>query len=176
MRREILISGTGGQGIVAAGEFLSEALVRNGYEVILTRSYGSEARGGSCRSEVLVSDKKIYDMQLTEPDALIILSLPAYRRHVGRAKVGALVVVDASVLDKAGKEVGEDVETVPVPAGDIAARLGNPIVANMVLLGALAKRSPVLSLERLKEAVNEMMRPSLRDVNLRALEAGYNSV
>ncbi len=176
MRREILISGTGGQGIVAAGEFLSEALVRNGYEVIFTRSYGSEARGGSCRSEVLVSDKKIYDMQLTEPDALIILSLPAYRSYIGRAKVGALVLVDASVLSKVGKEVREDVETLPVPAGDIAARLGNPIVANMVLLGALAKRSPVLSLERLKEAVNEMMRPSLRDVNLGALEAGYNSV
>ncbi|TRO47951.1 hypothetical protein E2P65_03635, partial [Candidatus Bathyarchaeota archaeon] len=66
----ILISGTGGQGIIAAGEFLTEALFRAGREVMFTRSYGSEARGGSCRSEVIVSDSEIYDLQLDKADIL----------------------------------------------------------------------------------------------------------
>ena len=174
MEQGILISGTGGQGIVAAGEFLSEALFRAGYEVVNTRSYGSEARGGSCRSEVIVSDGELYDLQLEEADVLIAMSLPAYRRYISRAKRGGLVLVDAGVLSGI-EETRSDVEMVSVPAAELAAGLGNPIVANMVLLGALAKRSELVELDRLREAVRERMRPSMQEINLRALEAGYAS-
>lgn len=177
MEQGILISGTGGQGIVAAGEFLSEALFRAGYEVVNSRSYGSEARGGSCRSEVLVSDSDIHDLQLDEADILIAMSVPAYRRYIGRAKKNGLVLVDAEVFNKlldAKRRL--DVEMVPVPASETAIRLGNLIVANMVLLGALAKLSEHIELDRLKDAVKELMRPSMRDINLRALESGYASV
>jgi len=177
MEQGILISGTGGQGVVAAGEFLSEALFRAGYEVVNSRSYGSEARGGSCRSEVLVSDSDLYDLQLDEADILIAMSVPAYRRYIGRARKHGLVLVDAEVLNKLVEaERRSDVEIVPVPASETAVRLGNLIVANMVLLGALAKLSEHIELDRLKDAVKELMRPSMRDINLMALESGYASV
>ncbi len=177
MEQGILISGTGGQGIVAAGGFLAEALFRAGYEVVNTRSYGSEARGGSCRSEVLFSDGDLYDLQLEEADILIAMSVPAYRRYIGRARKQGLVLVDAEVLDKLGEaEHRSDAKIVAVSASEIAVRLGNPIVANMVLLGALAKLSEHIDLNRLKDAVETLMRPSMRDINLRALESGYASV
>ena len=176
MKRGILISGTGGQGVVAAGEFLSEALFKAGYEVVNTRSYGSEARGGSCRSEVLVSDGDLYDLQLEEADILIAMSVPAYRRYIGRAKRNGLVLVDAEVLSKLREdELRADAELVAVPASETAAKLGNPIVANMVLLGALTKLSDLMGLDRLKDAVKTLMCPSMREINLRALEAGYAS-
>ena len=174
MQMGILIGGTGGQGIIAAGEFLSEALFRAGYEVINSRSYGSEARGGSCRSEVVVSDSEIYDLTVEEADILVILSTPAFKRYQGIAKAGALVIVDAAVLSKLGDaDIRSDVELVPVPAREIAEGLGNAIVANMVLLGALAKRSELIPLGKLKDAVEAMMRPSMREINLRALDAGH---
>ena len=173
MMKGILISGTGGQGIVAAGEFLSEALFRAGYEVINSRSYGSEARGGSCRSQVLVSDEEIYDLSLGEADILIALSVPAFERYQGRAKAGGLVLVDSEVVDKIESEIREDVEIVKVKAGETALGLGNSIVANMVLLGALAKRSGLITLDDLKDAVKTGMRPSMQEINLRALDAGY---
>ena len=174
MEMGVLISGTGGQGILAAGEFLSEALFRAGYEVMYTRSYGSEARGGSCRSEVIFSDSEIYDLQVGEVDVLIILSAAALRRHLGRAKSGAMVLVDADALaDAGGDVVGGGVELISVPATEIAVGLGNRIVANMVLLGALARRSGFVSLDLLRQTVEETMRPSMREVNMRALEAGY---
>jgi len=78
VQQNILISGTGGQGIVAAGEFLSDALFRKGYEVMFGRSYGAEARGGSCRSEIMVSDAEINDLQFEKSDVLLALSLPAF--------------------------------------------------------------------------------------------------
>jgi 2-oxoglutarate ferredoxin oxidoreductase subunit gamma len=173
MLKGILISGTGGQGIVAAGEFLSEALFKAGYEVVNSRSYGSEARGGSCRSQVLVSDEEIYDLSLGEADILLFLSAPAFNRYQGRAKAGGLVLVDSEVTEKHEGEIRDDVELVQVRAGETALGLGNSIVANMVLLGALAKRSGLITLDNLKEVVRTGMRPSMQEINLRALDAGY---
>jgi 2-oxoglutarate ferredoxin oxidoreductase subunit gamma len=174
MRLNILIGGTGGQGIVAAGEFLSQALFMKDYEVLFGRSYGSEARGGSCRSEVMVSDSEINDLQFEESDMLLSLSLPAFKKYLPRAKSGSLVVVDSMVIGRFQHEIREDVEIIVVPARDIAVRLGNQIVANMVMLGALARCSDVLSLELLKDAVRENMREDMQDINLQALQEGYD--
>jgi 2-oxoglutarate ferredoxin oxidoreductase subunit gamma len=161
----ILISGTGGQGIIAAGEFLTEALFRAGLEVMFTRSYGSEARGGSCRSEVIVSDSEIYDLQLDKADILIALSPAAFKKYQARAKENALVLVDSAVLKSLDDgEARSDVDLRHLPATEIAVELGN--------LGALSELSEVLSLEDLREAVNALMRPSMRELNLKALESG----
>jgi len=176
MKMNILIGGTGGQGIVAAGEFLSQALFMKGYEVMFGRSYGSEARGGSCRSEVMVSDSEINDLQFEESDVLLCLSLPAFKKYLSRAKSGSLVVVDSLVVGRFHGVIREDVGVIMVPARDIAVRLGNQIVANMVMLGALARRSDVLSLELLKDAVMENMREDMREINLQALQEGYDYI
>ena len=176
MKMNILIGGTGGQGIVAAGEFLSQALFMKGYEVMFGRSYGSEARGGSCRSEVMVSDSEINDLQFEESDVLLCLSLPAFKKYLSRAKSGSLVVVDSLVVGRFHGVIREDVGVIMVPARDIAVRLGNQIVANMVVLGALARRSDVLSLELLKDAVMENMREDMREINLQALQEGYDYI
>lgn len=174
MEVKILLSGTGGQGIISAGEFLSEALFRAGYEVINTRSYGTEARGGSSRSEILVSDGEIYEIEVDEADILVAMSTPAYRRYINRAKKGSLVIVEEDILAEIGdKELRADVELVSIPASKTASILGNPIVANMVMLGALTKRTRLITLEGLKEAVNTLMRPHLREINIKALELGY---
>jgi 2-oxoglutarate ferredoxin oxidoreductase subunit gamma len=172
MQRNILIGGTGGQGIVASGEFLSAALFAKGYEVVFGRSYGSKARGGSCRSEIMVADHEINDLQFEMSDILLLLSLPAFNKYIGNAKKGSMVFVDSSVMER----VREDVELYKVPAREVAVRLGNQIVANMVMLGALSKRSEMVSLDLLKEAVEQNMRPSMREINLRALQEGHDSV
>jgi 2-oxoglutarate ferredoxin oxidoreductase subunit gamma len=176
MKLNILIGGTGGQGIVAAGEFLSQALFMKDYEVMFGRSYGSEARGGSCRSEVMVSDSQINDLQFEESDVFLCLSLPAFKKYLPKAKPSSVVFVDSMVVGRFNGEIREDVGVIMVPARDIAVRLGNQIVANMVMLGALARRSDVLSLELLKDAVMENMREDMRKINLQALQEGYDYI
>ena len=177
MRRDILISGTGGQGIIAAGEFLSEAIFSTGYDVINGRSYGSEARGGSCRSEVIVSDSEIYDLGFDEADILIALSTPAFRRYLSRVRAGGLVLVDSGVLAEVGEgELRGDIEVVSVDAVETALGLGNAIVANTVLLGALSKKSDLISLEEMKAAVMKGMSASMQEINIRALESGHGAI
>jgi 2-oxoglutarate ferredoxin oxidoreductase subunit gamma len=177
MRREIIICGAGGQGVVLAGELLSQALFEAGYEVVNTRSYGAEARGGRCRSEIIVSDEEIHDIQLLKVDILVVMSVPAYRRYIERVRRGGLVLLDEKVLKGLKKEeVRGDVEIVSIPASEIASRLGNPIVANMVLLGSLLKKTALIPLERLKASVSGWVRTSMREINLKALEEGYGVV
>jgi Pyruvate/2-oxoacid:ferredoxin oxidoreductase gamma subunit len=62
------------------------------------------------------------------------------------------------------------VEIINIPGRDIAVGLGNQIVANMVMLGQLAKHSETVSLDLLKEAVNTRM----REINIKALEEGFS--
>lgn len=176
MKQNILIGGTGGQGIVAAGEFLSQALFMKDYEVMFGRSYGSEARGGSCRSEIIVSDAQINDLQFEESDIFLCLSLPAFKKYIQKARPGSLVIADSMVINRVQTSIRDDVDLVQVPARDIASRLGNQIVANMVMLGALAKRSEILRLELLKDTVKENMREDMQEMNLRALEEGYSHI
>jgi len=94
---------------------------------------------------------------------------------MGVAKPGSLILVDSDVYERAGK-VRDDVEIIRVPSREISMKLGNPIVANMVLLGALAKRSEMVNLELLKEAVLANMRPSMQEINLKALDLGHASI
>jgi 2-oxoglutarate ferredoxin oxidoreductase subunit gamma len=175
MKQSIMISGTGGQGVVASGSFLSNALFLKDYEVMFSRSYGAEARGGSCRAEIMVSDTIINDLQFEKTDVLLCLSLPAFKKYLPIAKPGSIVFVDDSVYDRA-ENIRTDVEIIKVPAREIAQSLGNPIVANMVILGALAKRSEMVRLDLLKDAVIANMRESMRDINLKAIQMGYDSV
>ncbi len=174
MKQNILISGTGGQGIIASGEFLGQALFARDYEVMFSRSYGASARGGACKSEVMVSDSVINDLQFEDTDVLLCLSLPAFKKYMSMAKPGSLIIVDTHVCERAEK-IRDDVEIVQVPARDIANGLGNQIVANMVMLGVLAKHSEIVSLDLLKEAVNTRMRESMRGINVKALDAGFSS-
>ncbi len=175
MKQSIMISGTGGQGVVASGYFLSNALFLKDYEVMFSRSYGAEARGGSCRAEIMVSNTIINDLQFEKTDVLLCLSLPAFKKYLPIAKPGSIVFVDDSVYDRA-ENIRTDVEIIKVPAREIAQSLGNPIVANMVILGALAKRSEMVRLDLLKDAVIANMRESMRDINLKAIQMGYDSV
>jgi 2-oxoglutarate ferredoxin oxidoreductase subunit gamma len=177
MQTNIMISGTGGQGILAAADFLGEALFKNGFHVVCTRSYGAEARGGSAQSVVIASDADIYDIQFEQSDAMLVLSLPAYRKYIAVAHKDSLVMVDSRVLGRLKpEEMRKDVNTVAVPAADLAEKLGNPIVANMIILAAYTKKTGIISLDQLRSAVKVIMRPQFHDLNLKAIEAGASAV
>lgn len=173
MKQNILISGTGGQGIVASGEFLGQALFANHYEVMFSRSYGASARGGACKSEVMVSDGVINDLQFESSDILVCLSLPAFKKYMPKAKQNSLIIVDTHVYERA-EGIRDDVKIVHIPARDIAVGLGNQIVANMVMLGQLAKHSETVSLDLLMDTVKTRMRESMREINIKALEEGFS--
>ncbi len=179
-RWEVKIAGFGGQGIILAGYLLGKAAaVYDRRHATMVQSYGPEARGSACNSQIIIADEPIYYPYLTEPDVLIAMSQEAYARFAPEVKPGGLVIIerDLVALD-AGRLRDEEsrentVRLYALPATKIAEALGHRIVANIVMLGFLCALAPIVSPSGMREAVRSSLPKSAIELNLMAFEAGY---
>jgi len=179
-RWEVKIAGFGGQGIILAGYLLGKAAaVYDRRHATMVQSYGPEARGSACNSQVIIADEPIYYPYLTEPDVLIAMSQEAYARFAPEVKPGGLVIIERDLVAlNAGRLRDEDsrentVRLYALPATKIAEELGHRIVANIVMLGFLCALAPIVSPSGMREAVRSSLPKSTIELNLMAFEAGY---
>ena len=174
MRKEVKMAGFGGQGIVLMGVLLAEAA---GYyenlEVAQTQSYGPEARGGACRAEVVLSDEIIDYTKALRPDVFVAMSQPALDRYLREIDPGyAEVFVDETLVTTVPEEVKH---LHRVPSTRLAEeRCGNRMVANIIMLGIVAKRTGIITIEALRATLQERLSPKLREINLKALESALS--
>ncbi len=188
MKREVIVAGHGGQGVLELANWLAYFHVLRGRHVAYTPSYGPETRGGKVKCYVVVSDEPIDSPIVESPDLLIVMNIPSMD-YLPLLKPGGTLLVNSSLVKDARRRA--DVEVVEVPAVDIAAGLGafapakgtdTSIAANSVMLGAAlatTREAP----ERLPEEASEVFRhfltgrkEALIPLNLRAVEAGAASV
>ena len=173
MKKEIIISGFGGQGVMAIGKNLVEAGMAEGLEVTWSPSYGPEMRGGTANCHVVLSDRAIGSPLILHPTELIAMNAPSLTKFGPSVVPGGLVLVNSSVVkEKVGRE---DVRTLYVPCADIAQELGNGKVANMVMLGAYIAATGALKAETVEAMIHHMFtgpKAKLVPLNLKALEAG----
>ena len=168
MRVEFRLSGSGGQGLLLAGIVLAEAAIQEGKNAVQTQSYGPEARGGSSKAEVVISDDDIDYPKAVDPDFLLALTPEAYKTYGPLMKKGT-IIIDASVVQDASIAA----KTVALPILDTAAtKIGKKVVANIVALGVLGGISGVASAATLKDAVLARVPKGTEDLNVSALEAG----
>ena len=169
MRKEIRISGFGGQGVVLTGYVLGKALsLYEGLEAVMTQSYGPEARGGASSANVVFSETEIAYPFVQQPDVLVALSQEAYSKFRPSAKQGALVLIDEDLVEpNAGDHVWA------IPATRLAEELGRRIVANMIMLGFFTAVSGLVSREGMQAALESSVKPKTVDLNLRAFSIGY---
>lgn len=173
MLEEILIAGFGGQGVILAGHLLGEAALAEGKEVACTVSYGPEMRGGTAYASVIISDEPIGSLVVSRPTVAIVMNGPSmikFEPVVGR---GGLLIVNQSLIPN--RSPREDIKAVYVPATDLALKLGNKAVANLILIGALLAVRPIVAAAALGHALETMMakeHPDLLEINMRALRLG----
>lgn len=173
MRREIKIAGFGGQGVILSGLILANAAgIHEGKEVAQTQSYGPESRGGACRAEVVIEDDCIDYIKPLDPDALVAMSQPALDKYISEVdRTKAAVLVDSSLVSKIPEGI---THLYPIPVTDIAElKLGRKVVANIVMLGALCAITGIVDYQALKEAVKESVPPKTVELNMSALEMGF---
>ena len=173
MKKEIIISGFGGQGVMSIGKNLVEAGMEEGFFVTWAPSYGPEMRGGTANCHVVLSDKPVGSPVFTYPTELIAMNAPSIEKFGPLVQSGGLVFINSSVVSE--KFERSDVKTVYVPCEDIAYELGNPKVANMVMLGAIIARTGVISIDSAMEALKATFGPKkehLLPINRQAMEAG----
>jgi len=170
-RTEILVGGVGGQGVVLSAVLLGTAATLFGNKkAVQTQSYSSELRGGSTRAEVIISEESISDPQVRRPDILIALAEEAIPKYLHRIKPKGLLVIDSDLVK--GAKPG-DYETLQVPATSIAEKeMGSIIVANLIILGALIKKTGLLSVEAMEKAIEASVPKKAKDLNLNAFRRG----
>jgi 2-oxoglutarate ferredoxin oxidoreductase subunit gamma len=171
---EFRLSGSGGQGLILAGIILAEAAIGDGKEAVQSQSYGPEARGGSSKSEVIVSDKAIYFPKVLSPDFLLAMTAEALSKYGSDLKKQGILVIDSTYV----KEVPETFGNIySVPITQMAKeQLGRDLFANIIALGVLAKLSQAVSLEALEKAVLNRVPKGTEDINRKALALGYDAV
>jgi len=175
MQSEILISGFGGQGVLFAGQVLAYAALDAGLHVTWFPSYGPEMRGGTAHCTVIISDDEIGSPIVRNPQGVLAMNLPSLDKYEPLVQPGGALVVNASLVDR--NPVRVDIETIMVPANQIAEELGHRRLANLVMVGAFLQRRPVLSLEAIGAALANHLPERHRDLlplNLIALERGFD--
>jgi 2-oxoglutarate ferredoxin oxidoreductase subunit gamma len=170
-RTEIVIGGVGGQGVILSGILLgTAATLFENKKAVQTQAYSSELRGGSARAEVIISETPISDPQVRRPDIFIVLAQEALSRHIGRVKPGGLVLIDSDMVKDA--EPG-NYQILAVPATSIAeTEMSDIIVANLIILGALIRRLPIVSAESMEKAIERNVPKKARTLNLAAFRRG----
>lgn len=170
-RTEILVGGVGGQGVVLSGILLgTAATLFEGKQAVQTQSYSSELRGGSTRAEVIISEEPVTDPQVRKPDILIALAEDALSKYIHRIKPKGLLVIDSDLVK--GAKPG-DYEILAIPATSIADKeMGNIVVANLIILGALLKKTGLLSVEAMEKAIEVSVPKKAITLNLNAFRRG----
>ena len=173
MKKEIIISGFGGQGVMSIGKNLVEAGMAEGFQVTWAPSYGPEMRGGTANCSVVLSDKPVGSPVFSFPTKLIAMNGPSIDKFAPTVVSGGLVLVNSSVVSK--KVERSDVKALYVPCEGIAYEVGNPKVANMVMLGAYVAATGALKPETIEQMIHEMFtgpKAKLVPLNLEALKRG----
>jgi 2-oxoglutarate ferredoxin oxidoreductase subunit gamma len=173
MQTEINIAGFGGQGVLFAGQLLAYAGMDQGLEVTWIPSYGPEMRGGTANCTVIISDEEIGSPMVRFPQAVVAMNRPSLDKYEQIVRPGGILVVNSSI---AGRPVERtDIRSVLVPASEIAEKLGEKRMTNMVMVGSLLANLPVLPVESLIKALQEHLparRQKMMAANIEAITAG----
>lgn len=173
-RWEVRFGGFGGQGIVLSSVILGLAAVYDNKYAAQRASYGSEARGGKCKSEVIISDEEISYPLIDNLMTLVIMSQQALDSYINELKPGGLLIVDPDLVDSPDKR--KDIRLLMVPAANLADELGNRIIANMIMLGALQAETKMVTRSSLQKSVEESVSKRFIELNIKALDEGRKIV
>lgn len=176
MLKEIAIGGSGGQGVLFIGKLLAEAALLEDKQVVWMPSYGAEKRGGSVYCSIIISDKCIGAMFVGRPDIAVAMDPKWLDRFTPIVKSGGTLIIAYSTSYERLKRA--DIEAISIPADKISADIGNSRVANLIILGSLIKRYPVVSINSITVALNITLSKDQKSLNMnkQALQKGFTMV
>jgi len=169
-QHEIRLCGRGGQGIILAGHIagLAASIFEHKYATLI-QDYGPEARGGACRADVVVSDERILYPYINAPSVLVAMSQEAYDKLIGDVKEGGLVFYDSDLVKIRGIP---GINQIPVASTKAAKGLGRQMVANAVMLGAMAEGTGIMDADQLKACLKESVPAGTEELNVKAFDLG----
>lgn len=169
---QVRLCGFGGQGVILAGTILGYAGINDEKWVAGSNSYGAAARGGTCRADVIISDKPISFPHVVEADVLIAMSQKAYDVYIKNVETGAgIVIYDEQMVSP--KEIS-GLKQIGIPATNAAIReLNSKQVVNIVILSSAVEITKIVNRDALISAIEENVPERFKALNLEAVELGF---
>ncbi len=170
---KIICAGFGGQGVMLMGQLLAYAANDNNLNTLWYPSYGPETRGGTANCSVTISEAKVNSPVISQADSVFIMNSPSLDKFESKVKPGGRILINSSLAEK--KVERDDINAYYIPVNDIAYKLGNPRVANMIMIGAYIQLTQLFE----KEEILKILRKSFGEekahlipINDEAIEAG----
>ena len=170
-RVRLVFSGSGGQGVITAAIILSEAaVIHEDKNATQSQSYGAAARGGSTRSDIIISDSYINFPEVTQPNILVCLTQDAYNSYSSIIRPGGLLLSDSRFVQTARKV---DAKQVELPMYEsVMEEIGKPVVFNICVLGALIGITEVVQAKAVMATVADRVPKDFVELNNRAFDLG----
>ncbi len=170
---EIRFAGYGGQGIIRSGIIAGRAAsIYDNKHATMSQSFGPEARGGACSSQLVVSESKVLYPYITNSDILVAMSQAGYDKFEPEMSEQGMLLYDEDLVKP--KQLRGNITAYAIPATRFAEELGNKIVANVVMLGFFTAITEVVSHDAMKKALPESVPEKAVELNLKAFDRGYN--
>jgi 2-oxoglutarate ferredoxin oxidoreductase subunit gamma len=169
---EIRFSGFGGQGIIRCALISGKALsLYDGLNASMNQSFGPEARGSACASQLVVSDARVLYPYITNPHVLISMSQEAYDKYEPELRDDGFLIIDTDLVKP--KPIRGNIKMFAIPSTRFAEELGNRIIANLVMLGFFTAVTKVVTADAMKKALPGLVPDRFLDLNIRAFDKGY---
>lgn len=172
MRKQLRLSGSGGQGVITAAIIFAEAAVNEGKEAVQSQSYGPEARGGASKSEVIIDDKPIYHPHVQQPDLVLAMTQKAADKYYSDLHEDGILVLDEDLVPEPPKF--KNIIKIPITKLAIE-QVGKPLFANIVALGALVHITGLVEFDTIKASVAKRVPPHTVEKNMLALQVGWDA-
>ncbi|MEA1972132.1 MAG: 2-oxoacid:acceptor oxidoreductase family protein [Candidatus Cloacimonadota bacterium] len=170
-KKEIRLSGSGGQGLITAGIILAKAAILDGNHVTQAQSYGPESRGGASRADVVISNSDIYFPEAQIFDVFLALTQEACDKYIYDMKEKGIFIGDDSLIKNVSLITDNGYLLPFVTTSE--EKLGSSLPSNIMALAFLVKKSKVVTQKALKQAVTNAIKPAYIDMNIKAIKLGF---
>jgi 2-oxoglutarate ferredoxin oxidoreductase subunit gamma len=172
MLQQIVIAGSGGQGIQFAGQLLARAGMSQGLKATYVPAYGAERRGGTSFCSVVLSDQDIHAPVFAACDVLLALDQRGRNMYGAALKAGGVIMANGDLASAPAP--GETGKVISVPAQSLADQVCQGGALNLVMLGAYSALLGTIKPEVLQAELKliSAKKPVLLETNLQALAEG----
>jgi 2-oxoglutarate ferredoxin oxidoreductase subunit gamma len=175
---DAIIAGFGGQGVMLIGNLLAYAGMKDGLNVTYIPVYGPEMRGGTANCTVVLSEEDIGSPIIHRPKSLIAMNRPSLDKFQPQVTDNGIHIINSSLVDMELADTTR-LQCHAVPCNEIADKLGNTRMANMVAIGAYVQATGIIPLQAVIDSLENVISPhyhKLIPANTKAIQAGAEHV
>lgn len=170
-RVRMVFSGSGGQGVITAAIIFAEAaVIHEGLNATQSQSYGAAARGGSTRSDIIISEKEINFPEVVQPNVLVCLTQDSYNSYAPIIRPGGILLTDSRYVETTRKVDAKQIEIAMYD--NVMEEIGKPVVFNICMLGTLVSITEVIKPKSVLAAVVTKVPRNYIKLNTSAFELG----